>query len=96
MELLKIPSFDFLSAQFQRGTPYTHYLLKKWASIIGLFLPYFQVRFLRNLASEIIIFFQIRSTSTLQLLRKLPVLFRESDTLTYAQKMNFSRRPLKH
>jgi hypothetical protein len=37
--------------------------LREWASIIGLFFTHFQVKFLRNLASEIIIFFQIRRTT---------------------------------
>ena len=52
---------------------------------------HFQVKFMSNLASEI--FF---SKYVVQHLRTLPVLFRASDTSTYAPKMVFSRRPLKH
>jgi hypothetical protein len=32
-------------------------ILRMWATIIGLFFTHFQVKFLRNLASEIIFFF---------------------------------------
>ena len=65
MELLKIPSFDFLSAQFQRGTPYTHHLfygvgVNNWA-LFRHFRKFHFLKFLRNLASKIIIFLQIRS-----------------------------------
>jgi hypothetical protein len=49
----------YFLASFTPTTP-----LRMWATIIGLFFTHFQVKFLRNLASEIIIFFlQIRSTT---------------------------------
>jgi hypothetical protein len=60
--------------------------LRMWGTII---FTHFQAKFLRNLASEIINF---SSKYVVQLLRKLPVLFRASDTSTYAQKIVFSRR----
>jgi hypothetical protein len=67
-------------------------ILRMWVTIIGFFFPHFLVKFLRNLASEIISFFKY----VVQLFIKLPVSFRASDTSTYAQKIIFSRRPKKH
>ena len=64
--------------------------LRMLRTIIGLFFTHFQVKFLRNLATEIII---IVSKYVVQLLRKLPLLFRTSDTSTYDQKMVFTWRP---
>jgi hypothetical protein len=61
-------------SKFTATTPLT-----MWAPIIGLFFTHFQVKFLRNLASEIINFFP---KYVVQLLSKVPVLFRASDTST--------------
>jgi hypothetical protein len=60
---------------------------------IWALFPNFQVKFPRNLALEIISFY---FEYVVQLFRKLPVPFRTSGTITYAQKIIYSRRPKKH